>query len=95
MVITFEPPLRKGAAIKQGLKRTRITRIKRIYMKTIKINPDETGWVKIDGSVRTIVAHFKDGHKETFSLVDFLTFKRRNLVVQIDCYEEGEEIKED
>ena len=64
-------------------------------MKTIKINPDETGWVKIDGSVRTIVAHFKDGHKETFSLVDFLTFKRRNLVVQIDCYEEGEEIKED
>ena len=73
----------------------RIERIKRIYMKTIKINPDETGWVKIDGSVRTIVAHFKDGHKETFSLVDFLTFKRRNLVVQIDCYEEGEKIKED
>ena len=63
-------------------------------MKTIKINPDETGWVKIDGSVRTIVAHFKDGHKETFSLVDFLTFKHRKLVVQIDCYEEGEEIIE-
>jgi hypothetical protein len=27
--------------------------------------------------------------------VDFLTFKHKNLVVQIDCYEEGEEIKED
>ena len=64
-------------------------------MKTIKISPDKKGWVKIDGKVRTIVAHFKDGHKETFSLVDFLVFKHRNRVVQIDCYEEGEDIKED
>ena len=70
-------------------------------MRTIKINPDETGWIKIDGSVKTVVAHFKDGHKETFSLVDFLIFKQKNhvvqphdkvIVVQIDCYEEGEEI---
>lgn len=48
-------------------------------MKTIKINPDETGWIKIDGSVKTVVAHFKDGHKETFSLVDFLIFKQKTM----------------
>lgn len=64
-------------------------------MITIKIDPDKTGWVKIDGTVRTIVAHFKDGHKETFSLVDYLTYRRKNDVVKIDCYGEGEEIKED
>ena len=59
-------------------------------MKKIKINPNKTGWVKFDGSVKTIVAHFKDGHKETFSTVDFLMFRRKNLIVQIDCYDEGE-----
>lgn len=64
-------------------------------MKTIKINPDETGWVGIEGGTETIVAHFKDGHKETFTLVDFLmAHKVRKQVVQIDCYKEGEEIKE-
>ena len=64
-------------------------------MITIKIDPDKTGWVKIDSTVRTIVAHFKDGHKETFSLVDYLTDRQKNDVVKIDCYGEGEEIKED
>ena len=61
-------------------------------MRTIKINPDETGWVKIDGTVKTVVAHFNDGHKEIFSLVDFLTFKEKGKVVKIDCYNDGEEI---
>ena len=59
-------------------------------MKTIKINPKETGWVKIDSSVETIVAHFKDGHKETFSLVGFLVFRHKNKVVQLDLYKKGE-----
>ena len=64
-------------------------------MKTIKVNPNETGWLRIDGDVKTIVAHFKDGHKETFSLVQFLVAKKAHKnVIQIDCYKEGEEIKQ-
>ena len=64
-------------------------------MKTIKFNPKETGWVSIDGDVKTIVAHFNDGHKETMSLLDFVAINKRkkNKIVQIDCYKEGEEIK--
>lgn len=64
-------------------------------MKTIKFNPKETGWIRIDGGVKTIVAHFNDGHKETMSLLDFVTINKRkkNKMVQIDCYKEGEEIK--
>lgn len=62
-------------------------------MITIKTNPDKTGWTRIDGDTKTIVAHFKDGHKETFSLVDFLiATKAHKHVVQIDCYKEGEDI---
>ena len=64
-------------------------------MKTIKINPKETGWTRIDGNTNTIVAHFDDGHKETMSLVDYITaVSKSQHVVQIDCYTEGEEIKE-
>jgi len=64
-------------------------------MKTIKINPKETGWIAIDGDVKTIVAHFNDGHEETMSLIDFVTINKRkqNKIVQIDCYKEGKEIK--
>jgi hypothetical protein len=41
------------------------------------------------------VAHFRDGHKEKMSLVEFLVMgRKRNQVKRIDCYEEGEEIKE-
>ena len=63
-------------------------------MKTIKFNPKETGWIRIDGGVKTIVAHFNDRHKETMSLLDFATINKRkkNKIVQIDYYKEGEEI---
>lgn len=64
-------------------------------MKTIKFNPKETGWITIDGDVKTIVAHFNDSHKETMSIFDFATMgkRKKNKIVQIDCYKEGEEIK--
>lgn len=63
-------------------------------MKSIKVNPDKTGWTKIDGDVKTIVVHFKNGHKEAVSLVDFLvSTKAHKQIVQIDCYKEGEEVK--
>lgn len=63
-------------------------------MKTIKTNFKETGWLTIDGDVKWIVAHFADGHKETLSVVSFLTLGKRkqDKLVQIDCYNEGEEI---
>ena len=65
-------------------------------MKSVKINPDKTGWTKVSGDTKTIVAHFKDGHKETFTLFEFLmAHKAHKYVIQIDCYKEGEEIKED
>ena len=65
-------------------------------MKSVKMNPDKTGWATFPGDTKTIVAHFKDGHKETFTLVDFLmAHKTRKQVIQIDCYKEGEEIKEE
>lgn len=64
-------------------------------MKTIKFNPKETGWVRIDGDVKTIVAHFNNGEKETMNIIDFVIMDRSwyNKIVQIDCYKEGEEIK--
>lgn len=46
-------------------------------MKTIKINPKETGWTRIDGNTKTIVAHFDDGHKETMSLIDYMIRRQR------------------
>jgi hypothetical protein len=65
-------------------------------MKTIKINPKETGWTRIDGNTKTIVAHFDDGRKETMSLIDYITAVCQSQhVVQIDCYTEGEEVMED
>ena len=64
-------------------------------MKTIKINPKETGWLSIPCDIKTIVAHFNDGHKETTPLLALVTINKRkkNKIVQIDCYKEGEEIK--
>ena len=64
-------------------------------MKTIKINPKETVWTSIEADVATIVVHFNDGSKEIMSLFDFITINKRkkNKVVQIDCYKNGEEIK--
>lgn len=52
---------------------------------------NETGWQSIPGGTHTIVAHFRDGHKEKMSLVDFLVMGRKcNQVKRIDCYKEGE-----
>lgn len=63
-------------------------------MKIIKINPNKTGWTCIDGNTKTIVAHFDDCHKETMSLIDYMTAARkRQHVVQIDCYADGEETR--
>ena len=45
-------------------------------MKTIKINPKETGWVSIPCDIKTIVAHFNDGHKETMPLLALVTIAR-------------------
>lgn len=65
-------------------------------MKAIKFNPDETGWVEIPGDTKIVVAHFKDGHKETFTTSGYLTAppKLRKKVIQIDCYAEGEELRD-
>lgn len=64
-------------------------------MKTIKFNPKETVWIPIDSDVRTIVAHFNNGEKETMNFIGFITMneRKKNKIVQIDCYKEGEEIK--
>lgn len=69
--------------------RTRISRIMVSYELS-----NETGWQSIPGGTHTIVAHFRDGHEEKMSLVEFLVMgRKRNQVKRIDCYEEGEEIK--
>ena len=63
-------------------------------MNTIKTD-FETGWVMIPGETKTVVAHFKDVHKETMKLYELLTSgkRKKNNIVQIDCYAENEEIK--
>ena len=65
-------------------------------MKSIKIDPNKTGWTNIEGNIKNIVAHFNDGHKEKMTVLDFLmaTHKRKKII-QIDLYAEGEEIKEE
>ena len=56
---------------------------------------NKTGWQSIPGGTHTIVAHFRDGHEEKMSLAEFLVMgRKRNQVKRIDCYKEGEEIKE-
>ena len=67
-------------------------------MKSVKVNPDKTRWTTFPGDTKTIIAHFKDGHKEKFTLVEFLLLvakKAYKNVIQLDFYKEGEEIKED
>ena len=82
------PSVSKAKTATAGL----ITRIERIMVSYELSN--ETGWQSIPGGTHTIVAHFRDGHKEKMSLVDFLVMgRKRNQVKRIDCYEEGEEIK--
>ena len=66
-------------------------------MKTYQIDPNKTEWLRLDGQVSVIVAHFKDGHKEKFSLIDFVTLTRRRQrqITRIDCYNKGEKIDEE
>ena len=63
-------------------------------MQTIKFDSKKTEWVVLPGGTRQVVAHFDDGHKETFDLVDFLVLKKgiKDKIVSIDCYEEGEKV---
>lgn len=60
-------------------------------MKSYRINQNDRGWMSISGDVAVIVAHYKDGHKETMKVIEFAAYpeKRRN-VIQIDCYTEDE-----
>lgn len=64
-------------------------------MQSIKFDNKVTGWVSLPGGTRKVVAHFNDGNKETYDLVDFLTLKKRTMdkIVSIDVYQEGEAIK--
>ena len=63
-------------------------------MTSIEVNNTVTGWVAIPPKTERIVAHFKDGHTEIVSLVEYITMEKRkkNLVNQIDCYLESEEL---
>ena len=59
-------------------------------MKSYKLS-NETGWQTIPGDTHTIVAHFRDGHKEKMRTYEFLMMgAKRSQVKQIDCYKEGE-----
>ena len=61
-------------------------------MVSCEFDDSKTGWLEIPGGTKTIVAHHKDGHKDTMSLVDFVCLGRRakKTIVRIDCYQEGE-----
>lgn len=59
-------------------------------MKSIKVDFSQTGWVKIDGDVEVIVAHYRDGHKITMPVFQFLTLTKKKNIVQIDCYKKDE-----
>lgn len=63
-------------------------------MTSIKVDNTITGWVAIPPKTEKIVAHFKDGHTETISLVEYIIMgkRKKNLVNQIDCYSESEEL---
>lgn len=66
-------------------------------MEIIKTDFTKTGWVNIKGSVKTIVAHYKDGNKKTMSLFEFLSIstskKQCKDIVQIDCYDDNEKVE--
>ena len=59
-----------------------------VFVRSYDINPEETGWMSIDGNITGIVAHFKDGHEERMAMVDFLSIgkKKKNELIKIDCY---------
>ena len=67
-----------------------------MIMQSLKFDNKKTGWVSLPGGTRKVVAHFNDGNKETYDLVDFLILKKRtkDKIVSIDIYKEGETIKD-
>lgn len=66
-------------------------------MTTYELDNSKTGWLLLPGDAEDIVAHYKDGHKETMKVWQFVALgkKQRNLITKIDCYCKGEKIKED
>lgn len=59
-------------------------------MESQKVDFTKDGWIDMPAGTRTIVAHYKDGHKETMALEEFLLLRNKRKIVQIDCYKEGE-----
>ena len=60
-------------------------------MKTYEVN-NGAGYISLPATVKKVVAHFKDGHTEEYSLLDFLVLKVRvkKRIVSIDCYDEND-----
>lgn len=66
-------------------------------MITIEKDFSKTGWTIFPGDAETIVAYFKDGHKETMEFFEYalLSKKKAAMVVKVDCYCKGEKIQEE
>lgn len=49
-----------------------------------------TGWLSIPTTVKLVIAHYKDGHSEEMTLLDFVCLKPKikKLIEKIDCYDE-------
>lgn len=56
-------------------------------MKTYDVN-NGAGFIELPATIKKVVAHFKNGHKEEMGLLDFLVLKPRvkKQIVKIDCY---------
>lgn len=59
-------------------------------MRTIEFK--EEGWTAIPGDTKMIIAFFKDGHKEPFTLFEFISLKKREKksIVKLDCLTESD-----
>ena len=55
---------------------------------------NETGWLEIPGDTKLVIAHYKDGHTERFTIVEFLAMKK-DKIARIDCYAENERTEDD
>lgn len=58
------------------------------FVRTYEIDPNEDGWISIDGNITGIVAYFNDGHTEKMQTEAFLGIgkKKKKALVKIDCY---------
>lgn len=65
-------------------------------MVSYKVDFTQTGWQEIPADTINIVAHCNDGSKKVFALWEFISLGKREQkkVVQIDCYNESEQIPE-